>query len=285
MSHIEPAPLIAYFQSHPGSGAELSLLPESQRRAWPELVQASPLGARDATHAARISSIAASLRWRAAQRPIRLIGFGLGGFEALETARLLGPQVARIDLISALAPLECGEFLPRMATRRMLRRARGAPAAFRLALRGRALALRLRPGGGAGALFAGARGAEAELARDAVARATAGAILREALGPGAHVSRLAIGAYVRPWAATLPAITAPVELWHGTEDAIAPPDMAEAIAHRLSGPAMIRLIPGAGHHATLIAALPELLRRPGPRAAWAAAGAAATNLATQAPGP
>ena len=64
-------------------------------------------------------------------------------------------------------------------------------------------------------------------ARSPALFAAMAAILRKGLGHGRANDVREIGAYVRDWSATLPAIRHPVTLWHGAEDNWSPPAMAD----------------------------------------------------------
>ncbi|MFD3944104.1 alpha/beta fold hydrolase [Streptomyces sp. NPDC058579] len=92
---------------------------------------------------------------------------------------------------------------------------------------------------------------------DPAVRATLLRSYREALGTTHHGWTDDCLAFTRPWGFDVSAVTAPVLLWHGLDDAFSPPAHTRWLADRIPG-ATLELVPDAGHFAAQYA-LPAVL--------------------------
>ncbi|MGW2017528.1 alpha/beta fold hydrolase [Streptomyces sp. NPDC001927] len=92
---------------------------------------------------------------------------------------------------------------------------------------------------------------------DPAVRATLLRSYREALGATHHGWTDDSLAFTRPWGFDVSAVTAPVLLWHGLDDAFSPPAHTRWLAGRIPG-ATLELVPDAGHFAAQYA-LPAVL--------------------------
>lgn len=230
-----------YLHGLPGSAAELALGPVD----WPVMERAAPSFAQ--------------LALRLPPGPLHLVAFSLGAACAVRLAVLKPERVRQVTLISAVAPLELGDFLPEMAGAAVIRAARSH--ARLAALTGvQSTLARLSPALLARLMQRGA-GPDAALfdAPDS------GPILRRTLAEGLTRNRAAYlretAAFAMPWAGHLPHLRSPVTLIHGTADRWAPPAMAEALAAELPQ-AVLRMHDGLGHYGTLRKALRDLARAP-----------------------
>jgi len=196
-----------------------------------------------------------------------LIGFSLGAFAALRTAPHLARPAASLDLVSAAAPLELGDFLDGMAGKPVFSLARFSPWALGALSAFQGWLARRAPSRLFGMLFATAAGADRDLAADPVFRAELGGVLSRALNTGRPGYMAEVLAYVQPWAGRLPAVIAPTHIWHGLEDNWAPPAMAEALARALPGAPRIEIAEGLSHYSCLHDAMPRILARIGGRPA------------------
>lgn len=189
---------------------------------------------------------------------VTLIGFSLGAFVALRTAACMTAPPIAIHLVSAAAPLESGDFLDGMAGQAVFRMAVQRPALFRrmtgvqgwLAAHAPRLLFNM--------LFAGAAGADRDLARAPSFRAGIAPVLRRALGPDRAGYLRDVAAYVTPWAQRLSAISAPTSIWHGSADTWSPPAMAACLADLIPGASAPRIFPGLSHYSCLFSAAPEI---------------------------
>ena len=243
------APVTIYFHGVPGGPRELTLFGAPVPGGWhvPDRARLHP----GLAFGAHCDALADEVRALAGVAPIRLAGFSLGAFIALQVAHRLPDVPLTIDLISAAAPLQAGDYLDAMAGKPVFAMVSRSPALFGAMAAGQALAARLAPARLMAALFASAQGEDAVLAQEAAFRTGMAAILREGLGHGRANYTREIGAYVRDWSAILPAIHHPVTLWHGAEDNWSPPAMAEALAGRLSNVSALHRLPGLSHYSTL----------------------------------
>lgn len=195
---------------------------------------------------------------RSSGEPLTLIGFSLGGRMALEVASRLGDQVEAVALISAAAPLECGNFLPDMAGRPVFRAAQISPWLLHTLSAGQSLMAQWSPDRLFGALFGSARGDDRTLAIDPGFRAIVQTMTANTLVSGAVGYRREVVAYVAPWRSLLPRVTAPVTIWHGAEDDWAPVGMAHALADSLPSVQALHLLPDQSHYSTLVTALRQI---------------------------
>lgn len=246
-----------YFHGQPGSPAEPALvgvagLPAALFAADRATDRSElPMGA-------WLDHLTAAILARYPTGPIRLVGFSLGAFIALEVALRIASRDVRLDLVSPAAPLGLGDFLPDMAGGAVFGLAARRPALFAALTRLQGWLAWLAPGALFGQIFAGAAGADAELARDPGFQTTIKAILAHSLSGGARAYRRDVLAYVAWTPDRLAGLTHPVTLWQGEADTWTPPAMARALATALPGAPVLRTFPGLSHYSTLRAALPEI---------------------------
>lgn len=258
-----PVRQFVYFHGQPGGPAELGLFEGGSEAvftpdrgpAWPSL----PLPA-------YLDQLALEIRARFPEGAIRLVGFSLGAFVALEVATRLAGRVSRIDLVSAAAPLETGDYLDQMAGKPVFQAARRSPWLLALLTWVQGRIAQIAPRRLIAQIFAGAQGQDILLRDDPAFVAGVSALFRRALTEGAHGYAREVRAYVQPWGEIAPKIASEVVLWHGDLDNWTPPAMAEALARRLPNARPVVRLPGLSHYSTLQAALPEIFRAPGPHA-------------------
>lgn len=113
------SPFVVYLHGVPGTPAELALS-DGTSLLGPNVFAPDRTAIDPKLNAnAAFDLLATQIAEKGGTRPIRLIGFSLGAFVALQIASRLGPQIARLDLISAAAPHELGDFMPEMVGRRV----------------------------------------------------------------------------------------------------------------------------------------------------------------------
>lgn len=252
-------PLCVYFHGCPGAPVEARWFDAAALQAGVRLVAVDrSLVAPGAVGDAYFDALAAEVDALAGDAPIRLIGFSLGAFVSLQVARRLRSSLAGLELISPAGPLEGGEVLDSMAGGPLFRLAMRSPGLFRLTTWAQGLAVRVAPQAVVRGLFAGLRGAEAELAAKPEFRASLVELLARSYGPARPGYLRDILAYVRPWSAELETAARTVRIWQGQADGWAPPALAAALAARMTG-AQVTLFPGLGHYSTLFAAMPIIL--------------------------
>lgn len=243
---------MVYFHGMPGTGEELTLCDDENWQKGNTIV----LPDRQDQYAGDFDKISASLKARFFDTPLHFVGFSMGCFVALQVASRLGPMVARIDLISAAAPLELGNFLPDMAGKAVFSAARRSRFQFHLLVRFQALMVITAPSLLHRTLFNNVTMAERRLADDpkfktSISRMTRISLLRNRLS---YVREIL--AYVNPWATILPDINAKTFLWHGADDTWTPVGMAHALATALPNVVATVIMPGKSHYSCLIEALP-----------------------------
>ncbi len=243
---------IIYFHGLPGSADELLAFgPDIARKS-----AAFRVIDRSGAHAARATSgyfeqMAADLKHEFPNTRLRLIGFSLGASAALRSAAHLRDQVSHINLVSAAAPFDLGDYLANMAGASVFRTARDNPRMFQVLTRIQSLLAQFLPGQLHAMLFATARGDDLPLARDPDFREAMKSVLRQCLGPGRAGYLQEIGLYTQNWLADLDQVTAPVSLFHGEDDNWSPVAMARDLARRLPRCEALELLPGGSHYSTL----------------------------------
>ncbi len=244
-----------YFHGLPGSASELILFGrEATDRAScfaiaPRNFATKPAGAD------RFAMMADAIRREHGDQPLRLIGFSLGAAAALRVAPLLGPQVERIDLISAAAPLDLGSYLDGMAGAPVFRLARDHPTAFHWLSKSQALLARAFPAMLYSALFRTAQGDDQALRQAPDFRAGIVRILKECLVDNLASYQSEVQLYVRDWSQSLGQVEQPVHLFHGRSDNWSPVAMATDLADRLKNCAALTIVDDGSHYSTLKAFL------------------------------
>jgi|CXWL01.1.fsa_nt_gi pimeloyl-ACP methyl ester carboxylesterase len=186
-----------------------------------------------------------------AGRAIHLIGFSMGCFAALQLAHRLTDRVSQIDLVSAAAPLEGGDFLPEMAGGSLFKLARDHHRLFGCLVGVQRLMARFAPRLLFALLFGRAQGGDRALIEDQHFRQAVRAMLRTCFAGGSAGYTREIRAYVRPWAPILGEISAPVRLWHGSADNWAPLAMAHYLESALPNVTGLEVVAGASHYSAL----------------------------------
>ena len=104
-----PQPI--YFHGLPGAGAELQLFGAKVHQRTKNFNIAKRQFRKGSSGADVFELIADEIRITSSGRPLKFIGFSLGASVALRVAALLGSQVEEIDIISAAAPIQTGNYL------------------------------------------------------------------------------------------------------------------------------------------------------------------------------
>ena len=246
-----------YFHGQPGSPDELSLVAAGRLPSGlfaPDRATDRP----DLPLGGYLDHLTATVLARYPAGPIRLVGFSLGAVVAIEVALRIAGRDVRLDLVSPAAPLGLGDFLPDMAGGAVFGLAARSPGLFGLLTGVQGALARLAPDLLFSQIFAGAAGADADLARDPAFQATLKRILAHGLAGGAKGYRREVLGYVAWAPERLSGLTHPVTLWQGEADSWTPPAMARALAAALPGAPEVRTFPGLSHYSTLQAALPAI---------------------------
>ncbi len=241
-----------YFHGIPGSAGELRLFGDD----WAARLQAVHVVDRSQASAspgkeAYFQQLAHAISRQFPSTPLHLIGFSLGASAALRAAAYLGPQVVAIDLVSAAAPLELGDYLGGMAGAPVFKLARSSPMFFGGLARLQSIAARAASDKLYDALFASAQGDDIALSQDPAFKAATLRILKQSLVGGLSTYRHEIELYVADWQTELDRVTQPVTLYHGRADNWSPVAMAQDLARRLPNVAAVHLIDGLSHYSAL----------------------------------
>jgi pimeloyl-ACP methyl ester carboxylesterase len=208
---------------------------------------------------AYIAALAAHVQRLAAEQPVHLLGFSIGASLALRVAAQLPTPAAGVWLVSAAAPLEWPASWQGMgAGRYTFAMAQKLPGLFRLVAAYQGWLARHCTGVLLGALFQGARGADANLLGQAAPCEQLRHVQQQAFACGAGAYRRDVRAYVEPWAGCLSAVRAPLQLWHGDQDNWAPVSMVQGLLEHFTAPAQVHWLTGRSHYSCLIDAAQPL---------------------------
>lgn len=252
---------VVYFHGVPGSPHEASMLDAAARQQGLRVVCLNRFSIDQRLQGeAYYRHLAQTISAMTSGAPVDFIGFSLGTHVALQTSRHLPGQVSSLHLVSAVAPLDRGDFLPAMAGKTVFNLARNHPSLFRLLSRFQAILARRRPGLLYRMLFASAQCADAELAQQPEFKASMQRVLAECFAEG-------IGGYVRdieqflaPWPEGLFDAQPDLHLWHGHADNWSPPGMSQYLAHVMVGKAQVHWMEGLSHYSCLQQAAPDICR-------------------------
>ncbi len=236
-----------YLHGVPGTPAELTLAGHAGWEPGPHLFAPD----RNLLAAAGSDDLADAIARWAGGEPVRLVGFSLGAAAALRVAARLGGTIAKIDLIAPAAPLSLGDFLGLMAGGALFRLARDHPRGFAAVCSLQGALARIAPRLLARMTLAGCQGGDKPLAADPAFQKLLGQMLAGSLSKGATSYKSEIAAYVANWEDCLSSVTQSVEIWQGDLDNWVVPEMASALAGRLSGLRELHMLPGLSHYSAL----------------------------------
>ena len=239
----------AYFHGQPGSADELALFGGMAPCGW-FAPDRSP-GRLQLAQSACFDRIADQIRTRSPDRTVKLVGFSIGAYVALEVASRLSDLDLSIDLVSPAAPLSTGPYLEAMAGKAVFTLAGSHRRLFGVLSRMQGIMARVFPGTLCDLLFASAQGGDAILYSDPIFRARMRQLARCGLGYGNATYRQEIAGYVGDWAGILPKVDQPVAIWQGQCDNWSPPAMAETLAALLPKVVAVHRLDGCSHYSTL----------------------------------
>jgi len=237
-----------YFHGCPGAASELALFGEVGPPGWTVADRTILEGGSQEDYLRQLSAQVGTV---AQGQPVRLVGFSLGAYVALEVASRLPGLPLTLDLVSAAAPLQLGDFLPHMAGEPVFATAIRSPAAFDALTAVQGAVASVMPALLMRGIFADVRGDDVGVIADTHFRKGMQQVLRAGLGPGRAAYRRDVKAYVADWSPVLDKVPHPVTLWHGTADNWTPPEMAYALAARLPQVAALNWVPSSSHFSTL----------------------------------
>ena len=238
-----------YFHGQPGSADELALFERAAPSGW-FAPDRSP-GISRLAYTAYFDGIADQIRAYSFDQPVKLVGFSIGAYVALEVAARLSDLELSIDLVSPAAPLSTGPYLETMAGKMVFVLARGHPRLFKAVSMVQGIIARIFPGKLCDLLFASAQGGDATLYSDPLFRGKMQRLVQRGLGHNNAAYRHEIAGYVGDWAPVLRNVDQPVTIWQGQRDNWSPPAMAENLAALLPCVVTVHRLGGCSHYSTL----------------------------------
>lgn len=242
----EPAHLKnLYFHGLPGSAQEIqSLLPTGASRH----VVVKPL---DLPRVDRLIDVDSGAGFH-------VIGFSLGAMSAIQIAAQRTEAVKKLTLIAPAAPLELGDFLPKMAGRVVFQTAQSGDFVFRAFTAMQRMGVAVAPDRVMDEMFAKNPKADRDLLSIQSFRVALKSGLQSSLGPEKQNYHKAVRHYVQPWAHFLDDVSCAVTIHHGTLDNWAPLEMSLALKHRLKCEVDLISYEGLGHYSVLHAVIPDI---------------------------
>lgn len=197
----------------------------------------------------------------AAGEKVDLVGFSIGAFIALQTSRYLGSNIRSLHLISAAVPLNAGNFIDTMAGKRVFQLAKNFPALFTLLSYWQGLLAQFFSEALFRLLFAGAKGADKELANKSAFQSSITQVLISCFTGYAHDYIRDLKAYVQPWSKSLSEASANTYTWHGAEDNWSPVIMAKYLVSAIQNCTDIEILEGLSHYSCLYEVAPTICKR------------------------
>jgi pimeloyl-ACP methyl ester carboxylesterase len=228
----------------PGSGRDATLL----RNANPEVnvvaLDLLSIGPDEV-------NLVKSIREYSNDQPVQLVGFSIGAMIAIKIAASCPKLISHLTLVSPAAPLSTGNFLPDMAGKAVFDLAIKRPKTLRALTWVQGVLARAAPNILINALFANSGPLERQLLKDPsfkedMARSLLNSFAKK---PEAYLTYLS--SYVKDWSDALPLVQCPVDLWHGSKDTWAPPEMSQRLKDLLGSNAVLHKIQDAEHYSTL----------------------------------
>ncbi|MGR9000367.1 MAG: alpha/beta fold hydrolase [Gammaproteobacteria bacterium] len=206
--------------------------------------------------------LAKEISKKANGQQVDVVGFSIGAFIALQTCRYL-ENVRNLHLISAVAPLDTGDFLDLMAGKRVFQLAKTFPVLFQLLSYWQGLLALLFPNALFKLLFASAAGNDKALATDCEFQASIIKTLKSCFIGHIEGYKRDIRAYVLPWETTLSEISVNTYIWHGAEDNWSPKCMAVYLNSAIQSCSHVEIIGGLSHYSCLYETAPKICNQLG----------------------
>lgn len=249
---------VVYLHGMPGAPSELELAELALAELEPTPSQLRSWFAPNRHDLSDLSQLTAAISAHYPIGDIRLVGFSLGGFIALQLAAAMRDRIAAIDLVAAPAPIEDANWQGDVAGLPLFQMARSHPRRFALTVAAQRNLAMLAPDMLRRILFASTRASDRDLSHNPAFRHRMNTLIATTMAGGAATYRAEITAYAQ-WEGTgLADINVPVTLWQGMADNWTAPAMANALAARIGNNAAIIRLPGLSHYGALIHALPRI---------------------------
>ena len=258
--------LVAYFHGVPGSTEECSIFEQPAKEHNLQIVCFDRFSlAASLTEHQYFQEIANHLATRSAGRELDIIGFSIGTHVAIEVSKLLGSRVQSLHLISAVAPIQAGDFIAEMAGASVFKLAMQKPDLFSLLAKGQGFLATFAPGLLASMLFASAVGEDRRLKRQDDFSTYIRLLLKRCFHRGSAGYVRDILQYVNwQYPASEPHRNhGSVHLWHGELDNWSPIAMAHYLADAMPGRVRLQTMEGLSHYSCLIDAAPKICRQLG----------------------
>jgi pimeloyl-ACP methyl ester carboxylesterase len=188
---------------------------------------------------------------------VDIIGFSIGTHVALEVSALLGDQVRFTHLISAVAPINAGDFIDNMAGGLVFKLAMEKPIIFLMLTQYQKFMALLTPRLLLSMLFASSIAKDKELSKSREFQRFIIPVLKNCFKNGTKGYLRDINLYVK-WLGNLDKYTNCIHFWHGTSDNWSPFSMATYLSDSIPDSTGIDAMEGLSHYSCLFESVPKI---------------------------
>ena len=253
---------VVYFHGVPGSPIEASLFEGPAREHGLRVLCFDRFSIDPSLRsAAYYQHIARAINEVVQGASVDFVGFSMGSHVALEVRRYMPRQVGSLHLISAVAPLDQGEFLDGMAGKAVFTLAKRHHALFLLLSRWQALLAARVPCVLLRMLFASAAGHDRILVSQPEFKMFITSVLQACFACGITGYVRDVEQFLASWSDGIFDCAVPVHLWHGTDDNWSPMAMSDCLAKSLQPPSSVERGQGLSHYSCLYDAVPKICLR------------------------
>lgn len=194
-------------------------------------------------------------------KSVDIIGFSIGCHAAIKTCTYLGKSAQNLHLVSAAAPLECGDYLDEMAGKVVFSIAMKQPIVFKMLSYWQALLSKAVPAILYKMLFASAAGEDLNLSKTKAFQDYISSILSHCFNSNTTGYIREINQYVTPWSDAVLTCRADTHIWQGSDDNWSPVGMAAYLHEHIPAKSHLELMEGLSHYSCLYAAAPKICAR------------------------
>ena len=250
--------LVVYFHGAPGGIEESSLFEKYARKNNLKFVCLDRFAIDAALKGASYyQSMAQQIELIAGGKSLDIIGFSLGAYVAIEVSRLLQDQVRQLHLVSAVAPLDSGDFIDHMAGGLVFKLAREKPFIFKLVTHVQRFMATIAPKLFVKLLFANSVGKDRTLIKRADFKQYITSIIKHCFQNRGSGYARDINLYSN-WLGHSVTVCEPVSLWHGTDDNWTLFAMASSLHKLMPNSLSITSMEGLSYYSCLHEAAPRI---------------------------
>lgn len=255
---------VIYFHGAPGSPDEISIFEKHAKKHDLHIICYDRFSLDSSLkNKSYYKQLASAVIDKANGGMVDIIGFSIGCHAAIETSLYLRGTVRELHLISAVAPLNAGDFIGGMAGKIVFSLAMKYPTIFALLSYWQSILVRTAPNLLFKMLFSSATGEDKILLRKTYFKPFINSVLLHCFTGNVKGYIREIEQYVTPWGNAIVNCGASTFIWHGTSDNWAPLGMSQYLKETITGPSHLELLSGLSHYSCLYAAAPRICEQLG----------------------